>query len=608
MTQKHGRNTYYIAGEGFVGADQPAANEQSEAAATRSVAANAQPDPQRAFHFSRMFPDLPKFRPDPSGLIALGLAMEDSPVLYDHPQLPAGYTYFGQFLDHDITRDKTAGLPTGELTVEEIEQGRSPALDLDSVYGRGPVLEAKHLYENDKVRLRIGSTTGAGDSGRPETRRLPNDLPRGDNPAKPLAATIGDPRNDENLAVAQTHLSFLKLHNVVSAQLAASGYQGCALFDRARKLVTLHYQWIVLHDFLPRIIDPEVLNHVIVSGRQFFEVKDGEAPTMPIEFSVAAYRLGHSMIRDVYNWNRITTQAGLFDLFTFAGLTGDMGGLPTLPSTWPIDWRRFYDFGHALGHAPRPPMNRTRSIDTGLALNLQNLPGFKDMGHMASLAVRNLLRGRLLGLPTGQDVANAMRVGGLTPAQVCQGSHEKIIKDYGFDTHTPLWYYVLKEAEVLTGGERLGPVGSRLLAETFVGLIEGSRHSILTPENRYWRPMLPSQRPGHFTMADMLLLVNDLNPLGADKETIVPPIIHLVQRGETLYTIAARYFGDDRFWTIIFQANRDKIANPNLIHVGMELVIPSSNALDHAPANAAVDDTPGVAAPAAMYYWNPRAQ
>lgn len=590
MSQKHGSMTYYIEGEGVVGASQPGAN--GEVAATRAANAPAQPDVTRAFRFSRMFPLLPPFRPADDGLVALGLAMEDSPELHDHAELPAGYTYFGQFVDHDITFDQTEGLPTGELSEEEIESGRSPSLDLDSVYGRGPLVEEKRLYEGDKVRLRIGKTTGFGRGSRPEAQKLPHDLPRGDNSDKPLEATIGDPRNDENLAVAQTHLAFLKLHNVVAAQLATLGYYGNDLFERARTVVTLHYQWIVLYDFLPRIIEQDVLNQVIHGERsqRLFQAEAGKELTMPIEFSVAAYRLGHSMIRDTYNWNRVFTDATLAQLFMFAGLNGDMAGAPTLPSNWPVDWRRLYDFGDALGDEALPPLNRTRSIDTALALNLRTLPGFETSDPMASLAVRNLLRGRLLGLPCGQDVATALKVEVLTAEQLCEGPHGAIIQEHGFDSKTPLWYYILKEAEVMHKGERLGPVGSRILAETFVGLIEGSRHSILSPQNRYWRPMLPSQRPGHFTMADLLLLVNEINPLGPDKDDVVqPPVIHVVKRGETLRMIAAQHYGDESLWPIIFQANRDKIANPDVISVGMRLVVPPRE-------RTAVNGTNGAAA------------
>jgi nucleoid-associated protein YgaU len=295
---------------------------------------------------------------------------------------------------------------------------------------------------------------------------------------------------------------------------------------------------------------------------------------MPLEFSVAAYRLGHSMIRDNYSWNRNFEPASLGLLFFFSGGSGGMGG--NLPSNWIIDWRRFYDFSGIPGVAAPPLLNNTRPLDTALAVDLGTLPGF-PADAKASLAVRNLLRARLVGLPTGQAVAGALGVSALTPAQVRSGRHEAILREHGFDTQTPLWYYILKEAEVLHQGERLGPVGSRILAETFVGLIEGSQTSILA-NGASWRPTLPSQQANHFTMVDMLLFVNDLNPLGPNRGTEPePPVgetIYIVQPGDTLGVIARNFFGRAARWPEIFNVNRDVISNPDRIRVGQKLRIP----------------------------------
>jgi Animal haem peroxidase len=516
MARRHGQTTYFIEGEGFVGEQEiRSSNDPSVAALKADVEPAASMDQSRAFRFSRLF-DLEPFRPEPEALIELGLAMEDNPNLKDNPDIVAGFTYLGQFVDHDITFDKTEGLPAGQLNPEEIQQGRSPSLDLDSVYGRGAALETKKIYEDNKIRLRVGKTTPS-DFGENTKFEIFNDLPRGDNAEKPLEATLGDPRNDENLAVAQTHLAFLKLHNIVVERFAQYGLQGGDLFRTARRSVTRHYQWIVLHDFLPKIIDPAVLNDVLINGRKFFKITSQKEPTMPIEFSVAAYRLGHSMIRDSYEWNRVFQSEGpgpiasLDLLFQFTGSNGSLGGNPTLPTNWVIDWTRFFDFKTVPGFSANPKLNQARSIDTALTTLLKVLPNI-PAGPEAALAVRNLLRGRLLGLPTGQAIAEAIGEAALTPEQVIQGPHAEILKRHGFDTQTPLWYYILKEAEVLGNSLRLGPVGSRIVAETFVGLIEGSQTSIV--RNRYWRPDLPSLRPGHFTMVDLLLLVNDINPLG----------------------------------------------------------------------------------------------
>ncbi|MCE7980210.1 MAG: peroxidase [Caldilinea sp. CFX5] len=514
----HGQVNYFIEGEGIITESEPGV-----ARALATPLANT----ERLLRFSRLFPNLPKLRPSPQLLATLGQLMVDNDndnPLRDHPRLPAGFTYLGQFIDHDLTFDQTTNIPTDNLPLEEIIQGRTPSLDLDSVYGRGPDLEEKRIYAPDKVHLRIGVTTPtpAGQESANTLAALPNDLPRGDDPANPAIATIGDPRNDENLAVGQTHLAFLKFHNKVVDRLAATGLQGAALFTAARRLVTLHYQWIVLHDFLPRFVDSATLSDVLVNGRKFYQFIPGEEPTMPLEFSVAGYRLGHSMVRRDYHFNIVFQDGGapLELLFTFSGNSGDLGGNPTLPTNWVINWKRFYDFSPAPLVGPEAKFNPARRIDTFLIPALHTLPGgdvvvAPGSPPTSSLAVRNLLRGRLVGLPSGQAVATAMGAPVLTPFELFQGipsAQAQPLRAAQLDTQTPLWYYILKEAEVLNSGLKLGPVGSRIVAETFVGLIEASRTSILT--DRTWRPTLPALVSGtSFTMADLLLFVNDLNPL-----------------------------------------------------------------------------------------------
>ena len=489
--------------------------------------------------FGRMFGDLAAFRPPDDALVELARSMRD-----DAPQdpagdadIPAGMTYLGQFIDHDITRDKTEGFPEID-DAATIEQARSPSLDLDSLYGMGPVSQPE-LYDPsfppDRARMLIGRTSavavplGAGLANAPTL--MPNDLPR----KADRSATIGDPRNDENLVVAQTHLAFLKFHNAVIDTIPgpsappAGGYDACfyarpdggdTLFHRAQKLVRFHYQWIVLHEFLPSVIDPAVLQDVLANGRTFFELPDGE-PFMPIEFSVAAYRFGHSMIRDRYDWNRTFNDDGppaLADatLQLLFGFTGG-GGFPApgpphvaLPSNWVIDWRRFFDFGRA------ELVNRTRRLDTAISPKLHDLPSPSVAATPpVSLPARNLLRGSRVGLPTGQAVAEAMGVAPIDPTVLADGPQGLILQQFRMLQNTPLWYYVLKEAEV-GGGNRLGAVGSRILAEVFVGLLEGSPHSFLS-EDRGWTPTLGAT-PGSFTMSDLVRMGGDVNALGAGPE------------------------------------------------------------------------------------------
>ena len=461
--------------------------------------------------FGKMFTDLEPFRPPDESLRKLGRAMRETASedpTSDDSEIVAGVTYLGQFIDHDITFDQTVGFPEID-DPEEIEQARTPTLDLDSLYGLGPRRQPG-LYDPStrpsRALFRIGLTSPTPDVN----VSVPNDLPR----MRDTKAILGDPRNDENLIVTQTHLAFLKFHNRVMDTVPQDedDDDGSATFTQAeedrrrtpfhktRRLVRWHYQWLVLNDFLPRLIDPGVLNDIRTNGRQFFEFQG--RPFMPIEFSAAAYRLGHSMVREIYNYNRVFTTANLSLLFTF---TGGGGGAP-IPSNWVIDWRRFFGVG------PRDLRNFARKLDTKLAPQLHELPG-TEPGQPRSLAVRNLLRGSRIGLPTAQDVASAMGLTPLSPNQIAGGEDGPLLRQLGFHQETPLWYYILKEAEVQGEGNRLGEVGSRIAGEVFFGLVEGDPNSFLSKEPN-WKPTLPSRTPDDFKMADLLRFVNEINPIG----------------------------------------------------------------------------------------------
>jgi hypothetical protein len=478
--------------------------------------------------FGRMFPDLPPLAVPDAALQALANAMKDAnpgDPAGDNPNIPAGFTYLGQFVDHDITLDLTS---IGEKAKDPFatENFRTPSLDLDSIYGLGPD-GSPHLYARNAAngnapgpKLLIGTTVKAFQDFGNVPAGLPNDLPR--NPQG--FALVGDHRNDENLLVAQTHLAILKFHNKVVDALAGRPKPPPDLFFEARRLVTWHYQWLVLHDFVERITEEGIVGRILREGRKFYCFK--RIPFMPVEFSAAAYRLGHSMVREVYSHNRIftppaspqTVPATLALLFSFSGLSGGIVGdlapdpltAPTpislLPSNWIIDWRRFYE----LNTPPQPgiPLNSSRKIDPFLVPALHELPG-----GAGSLAFRNLRRGVILGLPSGQDVARAMDIEPLTAKEIATGPDGKVAQQQGLHEATPLWYYILKEAQVRSGGERLGPVGARIVAEVFVGLVEGDSESFLRVDGNAWKPTLPGKVKGKFTMADLLQFVGDISPI-----------------------------------------------------------------------------------------------
>jgi hypothetical protein len=278
--------------------------------------------------FGRLFPGLPACTFEDDQLFDLGEAMKDAAgVGGDNDQIPAGYTYLGQFIDHDITLDTT---PLSQQMADPLatQNFRTPALDLDSLYGDGPGIHP-YLYQRDPAnRLRVtkklllGLTVPSPDGPPPGGKIVPvgrHDLPRN----QVGHALIGDERNDENLLVAQTHVLMLKFHNKVVDMLIAKGLTGDALFKEARRIVTWHYQWIVLFDFVEKLTEPGIVRKILHKGRTFYRFRD--RPYMPAEFAAAIFRNGHSMVRGGYDHNRVFTPGSAFGgaslplLFHFTG-------------------------------------------------------------------------------------------------------------------------------------------------------------------------------------------------------------------------------------------------------------------------------------------------
>ncbi|HUL85446.1 MAG TPA: heme peroxidase family protein [Actinomycetota bacterium] len=505
--ERHGSETYYVIGEGLLG-------ESVGGRVHTMAAASAEAELVPPFRFSRMGPSgVNRQLGDPLRKKLANL-MTSGPEAFS--QIPSGYTYLGQFADHDLTFDKTNVMFGQNVPPAQLLEARSPSLDLDSLYGAGPTDPGSAaFYEADGVHLKSGTTAAA--DGIPAKAGF--DLLRGAGATAKAKRTaiIPDPRNDENLAVAQTHLAFIRFHNRVVDTLPSSTPVG-QRFAKARKIVTNHYQWMLRTDFLPRICQPSVVNDVFAHGRKVFEVgaSPTDIPTMPIEFSVAAYRLGHSMVREAYSWNKIFDDgSGTLELlFTFTGLSGDLGGGLRLPSTWIADFRRLYDFSEA-GRAdlvvPAARFNRAMRIDTKLSNPLKRVPGFPAGEN--NLAFRNLTRARMVKLATGQQMATFLKSKGvtltpLTKAQIRDGGTNGVTLD-GLTTvqrnsllkDTPLWFYILREAEL--GQGKLRGVGARIVAETFHRAIEGSSTTSIVRDPT-WHPTLGPNNTT-FRMVDLLL-------------------------------------------------------------------------------------------------------
>lgn len=421
---------------------------------------------------------------------ALGRAMTDPPGNANRDNsIPSGYTYLGQFIDHDITRDAMSELKKVQSAIE-IMNLRTPCLDLDSLYGDGPAAHP-HLYDrNDPIKFLMGENGSPipGGAANPDF-----DLPRNSQGI----AIIGDPRNDENLLVAQTHLTFLRFHNAVVDHLRMEdpSLDDGEVFESARLTVIRHYQWLVVHDFLKTIADEKTIDKVFRNGPRYFKRKFLRRLQiyMPVEFSVAAYRFGHSMIRNVYDHNQFFPNANFNLLFRFTK--------NPVPGNWVIDWNRFFKIKSNVSP------NLARKIDTKVALEMEGLPGEPSGSLMAILSARNMVRGVTLKLPTGQAVARRMNIPCLTAAQLkinASASEIAALEAQGdfLLEKTPLWYYILKEAEVKEKGKHLGKLGSTIIGEVFFGMLDADPESFLNAAK--WKPTLPSKKKGDFTMVDLI--------------------------------------------------------------------------------------------------------
>lgn len=475
----------------------------------RAVPRGLQASAARPGRFAKMF-DLPACRVGPGDIDELfellGRRNDDT---VDNGVIPAGFTYFGQFVDHDITFDQT---PVEERVrdPEALVNFRTPRLDLDSLYAGGPAA-APDLYDRDAdppgVSLRIGHNP-SGDLFEPD------DLPRDDEEV----ALIGDPRNDENLIIAQLHLVFIRFHNAVVDELKRRReVKADDIFEEARRLVRWHYQWIVMHEFLRHVVGPDTAKAVLAAGvggapatiqREHFSWDD--EPFIPLEFSGAAFRFGHSMVRKEY---RLNTNMKARPIFKHARHPEDLAGLRRLPNGLKIEWSRFFALSSSTdAQHPRPG----RRIDTRIEETLFHLP---DGG--GALPLRNLRRGQKLGLPSGQDVAVKMELPVLREAELHLDSRVSPEARAALSRATPLWYYILAEAQTTrklipewkspSAGRHLGPVGGRIVAEVLAGLLEGDPTSYFRHDPA-WLPNVLLPARDDFTMADLIRFA------GADDE------------------------------------------------------------------------------------------
>ena len=424
--------------------------------------------------------------------------------------ITAAYTYLGQFIDHDLTFDPTSRLreSLGPEQIRKLADFRTPRFDLDNLYGRGPD-DQPYLYDPDGIRMLLGEPL----SGNPDDPHAV-DVPRGPSGR----ALIGDPRNDENRIVAQLHAIFLRFHNRVADYLARPEQLGQNVsFEAVRQQVRWHYQWMLVKDFLPTVVNDETLRSIFADLRNPTPRLPGVQDSlrlMPVEFSVAAYRFGHSMIRPLYRLNTTVERRPIFlpkdHDSAHVDDAADLGGFRPIPRDWAIDWQFFVDLEHGATPAGTGPLSdpiartpqRAYKIDTSLASPLRRLPA-RIAAYPSRLARRNLERGATFRLPSGQAVARALGEEvipdkDLVIGKATEKGEKTPLCEIGesFARRAPLWAYILSEAQVSSWAAdssvgrdavpiKLGPVGGRIVAGVFAALLRGDPTSYLNEGARF---------------------------------------------------------------------------------------------------------------------------
>jgi hypothetical protein len=403
--------------------------------------------------YARMFPELPSFQADEQFLHALGRAggvcdcgdVDDSP--HSEGKAAAGWPIFGQFVAHDITADRS--ILRSHANTAALHNSRSPQLNLECLYGDGPTGHPFLYQRDDPAKFLLGIDEA-------NVQRNAEGI-----------AVIGDPRNDSHMLISQMHLAMLRAHNAFVDEARRSGVADDRVFDEAARQLRWHYQWIILNEFLPSLVGQPLVDLVLREGPRWFRPKN--FGFIPLEFADAAYRYGHAQIRHRYQLNLQTDPVPLFP---------DLLGFRVIPREHQVDWKLFFD-------APNTTTaQRSKKIDGKLVRALIALPvavtGECEIEDYHSLAVRDLQRGQGVGLPSGETLARHMGISPLTTEQIG-------IAPTGWKGETPLWYYILREADACTGGHGLGPVGGQIVTEVLVGLIDADTTSF-RQNNKGWQP------------------------------------------------------------------------------------------------------------------------
>ena len=405
--------------------------------------------------YGRLFPELASFSADREFLFALGRVGglcdcgEPNAAAENLGCGEAGWPFFGQFVGHDITADRSAPKPHVDPT--QLRNARSPRLNLEYLYGDGPVGHPFLYQREDPAKLLTSA------DGRDVLRNAEG------------TAVIGDPRNDSHLLIAQMHLAFVRAHNAFVERARGAGVTEADVFATAARELRWHYQAVIIDEFLPSLIGQDMTDELLNDGPRYFRLE--RETFVPLEFADAAFRYGHSQIRHHYVLNE---RGESFPILP------DLMGFRPVPPERTVDWSYFFD---ADGSSTA---QRAKRIDGRLVRALIKLPiamtGQTEIDEYHSLAVRDLERGQGVGLPSGEAVARRLGETPLTAEEVGAAAA-------GWRAETPLWYYILREADVKCNGNGLGPVGARIVGEVLVGLLDCDQSSVrFAPED--WRPIV----------------------------------------------------------------------------------------------------------------------
>jgi hypothetical protein len=423
-----------------------------------------------AGRYERLFPELPALAADGEGLLALGIAggiCDGGEACEDASETAAGWPLFGQFIAHDITADRSPLTQRAELSA--VVNFRSPRADLECLYGSGQI-GSPFLYRRDDPALLL---LGRNDQGEEA------DVPRN----AEGVALVGDPRNDVHIVVSQLHVAMIRVHNRLVERARDRGVAGAEVFETARRETVWHYQWVIVNDYLPRLVGAELVDSILEHGPSFY--RPNGAPRIPLEFADAAFRYGHSQVRDSFELNARSPALRLFP---------DLIGFRPVPAELVIDWSWFFDMDGSR------PAQRAKLIDGRLARSLIELPaaitGDVEVDAYQSLAGRDLERGQAYGLPSGEAVARAMGEAPLADDPLA-------LRAAGWTGETPLWLYFLAESATRGRGEQLGPIGGRIVAEVLIGILDADPGSYRAKDPG-WTPTLPA-RDERFGLTDLLM-------------------------------------------------------------------------------------------------------